>query len=474
MGRTNQQRRADRQRRAAQQQRRTAPAPEANGGASPSFTHFDSAAETRTFDDTALTKLVRTAAAFAVTTGENRTAFATAVGLLTEIDDAPGAPKRVRAMIERMLATALELLYEGGWQPADVAHLVKREVTLRAQRLMIGLIAQNARLHDAPTRAPRAWLGQLDDLGVFDVAKAAIIGGHPNVLANWSVTERLHTDEALTASLQVLGHMQLARRQSILIEPPSRWGSTNRGNFATPGAAGAARDEIDAKALKTIRALLAKAEGTTFEAEAEAFTTKAQELMTRHSIDAAVLASAARGSGAEIGVESRRVHIDNPYADEKATFLSVIARVNGARSIWSHTAGFVTLMGFPVDLHLTDLLFTSLLLQATRASAEATSRDRRTSTPSFRRAFLLSYAYRIGERLEAAQQHSAHEAEQQYGASLELVLADRRAAVEAAYTETFPDAQPMRSRRLDAAGYDAGRAAADRAQISAGAAISRA
>ncbi|NEA40757.1 DUF2786 domain-containing protein, partial [Streptomyces sp. SID11385] len=40
--------------------------------------------------------------------------------------------------------------------------------------------------------------------------------------------------------------------------------------------------------LTRIRALLAKAEATGFPEEAEALTTKAQELMARHSIDEAL------------------------------------------------------------------------------------------------------------------------------------------------------------------------------------------
>ena len=70
------------------------------------------------------------------------------------------------------------------------------------------------------------------------------------------------------------------------------------------------------------------------QAWAEAFTAKAQELMTRHSIDAAMLAVALHGTTApgQAGVASVRVHIDNPYAPEKATFLSMLAEVNSVRS----------------------------------------------------------------------------------------------------------------------------------------------
>ena len=53
------------------------------------------------------------------------------------------------------------------------------------------------------------------------------------------------------------------------------------------------------------------------------------------------------------------------------------------------------------------------------------------------------------------------------------ILADREAAVEEAYTTAFPNTRPMTRRSCDAAGWYAGRAAADRADIGAGAAIAK-
>jgi hypothetical protein len=401
-----------------------------------------------------------------------KTRFDNSVQALTAIEIGAATKGWVSEAIAGILHRLVGSLFEGGWQPADVAHLVKRERTMRAQRLAVALIAGQSREHDALTRAPEPWLSQLEDLGIHDPAKNILIGGHSEAFGRWSVVEKLHADERIAIALQVMTTLLRAPRLEFIVDPPSKWAASNRGSIPKPQSA-AARADIDAKALKLIRALLAKAEATTFEAEAEAFTAKAQEMMTRYSIDAAVLASAAKGHGSAIGIESRRVHIDNPYADEKATFLSIISDVNGARCIWSPSAGFATIMGFPVDLHLTDLLFTSLLVQATKASAEATSLDRRQRTPSYRRAFLIAYAIRIGERLEAAKRHMSAEAEHDYGDSLLPILADRQSAVDAAYEDAFPNSTPMRSRSLDAGGYHAGRAAADRAQIGTGEAISR-
>ena len=62
------------------------------------------------------------------------------------------------------------------------------------------------------------------------------------------------------------------------------------------------------------RALLAKAEATDDPAEAETFTAKAQELMTRHAVDEAVLRSSQQD---EIPVATRRVHLQPPDAGDR-------------------------------------------------------------------------------------------------------------------------------------------------------------
>ena len=455
MSRSSQQRRADKKRRATQQRRAAHDGPRTTPTSG-------------SLDDDALDQRLIRAAASDLGASIHREVLD---GFLrTQTGDDTVTLRRLMLRLDALVQRNLAALLDNGWQPADVAHTVKRNHTQRTQRLIVTHLATHARATGAADRAPFAWLGQLEDLGVFDPARGVIVGGHGEPLLTWSKSERLHEHDAIAAGLQLLTSTLKAPRLAWLIDPPSAWGATNKGAFPTPPTC---IGSVDAKALKLIRALLAKAEATNFDAEAETFSAKAQELMTRHSIDAAVLASAAQGSSAKFGVESRRVHIDNPYGDEKAVLLSVIADVNGARSVWSPNVGFCTVIGTPVDLQLTDLLFTSLLVQATRASAEATSRDRRSSTPSFRRAFLSAYADRIGERLEAAQHRVAAEAEKTYGSALVPILAEREAAVDAAFSEAFPDTVAMRSRRLDAAGWHAGRSAADRADIGAGAAITR-
>ena len=127
---------------------------------------------------------------------------------------------------------------------------------MRASRLITAFIAEHSRTHDAPTRAPHAWLGQLVDLGIVSPDRSSVVGGRGDHLATWARTERLHPEDALAGAVQVLAQVRQLPRMPIVVTPPSKWGATNKGT--EPAAR--ATDQIDAKALKLIRALLAKAE----------------------------------------------------------------------------------------------------------------------------------------------------------------------------------------------------------------------
>ena len=65
-------------------------------------------------------------------------------------------------------------------------------------------------------------------------------------------------------------------------------------------------------------------------------------------------------------VEARRVWLEDPYLEAKALLLANVASANRCRAVVDPRIGFSTLVGHPEDLDATDLLFTSLLVQATR------------------------------------------------------------------------------------------------------------
>ncbi len=352
----------------------------------------------------------------------------------------------------RALLSALAGAWERGWQPADVVHTVRRQGTSRAQRLVVTLIAEDARLTDAATRAPEVWVEQLRELG-------ALTAGVPDVVAAWHRAEGRPAGEAWREVLVLATTLRTLARIDQLVPPPSRWGTGAR-----RGQTGPAPD--DTRVLRRIRALLTKAESTEFPDEAEALTAKAQELMTRHAVDAALL-GADGGAPGRTAVATRRVHVDDPYVRAKTQLLGTVADANGVRLVWYQSLGTANLVGVAADLDAVELLFTSLLLQVGQAlGAAERAAGRRSASRAFRRAFLLGYAARIGERLTSARERATAAAAAEQGLDLLPVLRSRQVAVDEAFTELFPRVRSSRSRSsVDAGGYWAGRAAADSADV---------
>lgn len=214
--------------------------------------------------------------------------------------------------------------------------------------------------------------------------------------------------------------------------------------------------------LHKVRSLLAKAESTSFPEEAEALTAKAQQLMDRHAIDRAMLAASDPGTAST--PEGRRITVDAPYAREKFQLLSEVARANRCRAVLASYSRVATVVGFAEDQETVEMLYTSLLVQATTAML-ARGEGPATRTRRFRQSFLVAFAIRIGQRLEEADREVVAEADRAHGGGVLPVLASRAAAVEAHLDELFPDLQHRRVVVRDAAGWEAGTVAADRARL---------
>jgi hypothetical protein len=246
-----------------------------------------------------------------------------------------------------------------------------------------------------------------------------------------------------------------------------RVGPTPR-EWVAPGAADGTGDRdalLPGDAVVTkVRALLAKAESTDYPAEAEALTAKAQELITRHAIDRALLEPEPRDEPI-----ARRVHPDEPYAAAKSVLLAQVASANGCAAVWTEPLGFSTVFGYRDDVDTVELLNASLLVQATRAMTAAgrlAAPGARTRSRSFRRAFLFGFAHQIGERLREASAHETAEADARAGGSLLPVLARRGEAVDDAVRTAFPGATFGRRHSVsDGAGWSAGRAAGQIASL---------
>ena len=224
-------------------------------------------------------------------------------------------------------------------------------------------------------------------------------------------------------------------------------------------------DGADARILAKVRGLLAKAESTTFPDEAEALSAKAQELMARHAISAVL----ARPDSRPETPGGRRIPLEDPYADAKSLLLSAVARANRCRSVQVVGLAHATVLGFETDLVAVELLFTSLLVQASRAMLAAGRDDRRARQRGFRSSFLSAYGMRVGQRLEASTAAEVTGADEAHHGRLLPVLAARSDAVEDAVHAMFGHGLTSRPARIsDHHGWVAGHAAADLADLAVG------
>ena len=356
-----------------------------------------------------------------------------------------------------MLVTTVALMWHHGWQPSELVRQVRRALSRDAADLVAAAVLVDDRRRGDQVKHLR-WQGQIDALAVgasvdwssgdarsnrwmhvwVDAASDGRTGGG-------GVVEVI---DALMSELTSLGALPR------LLPPP--------GETECDAVGVLLADDTDDPVLARVRALLAQAESTTFPAEAEVFTAKAQAMMSRHAIDEAMVRHAAGNRDRPITV---RLPIDVPYAAEQAVLLHVVADAGRCRSISMSNYAMSTLIGAATDVRRVEILFTSLLLQAQAAlNHEAASggagshrRSRR-----FRAGFLAGYASRIGDRLHEERERAESDA----GAEVLPVLARQSQAVDDELDRLFSDRITRGgSKARDLAGWDAGTDAADRARL---------
>ncbi|MEV7772041.1 DUF2786 domain-containing protein [Kitasatospora sp. NPDC086791] len=369
--------------------------------------------------------------------------------------------------------TAVGRCWSAGWRPADLVRVVRRGLKPVHLALAVDLIAAEDRRHPAAA-LDRRWREQLREL------EAEVWWpGDEQYLGAFAHRHRLDRFALATAVLELLRTWgRLPPIAPVGPVPgrtarPQRSGPQQHGpQHSGPQHSGAMTGEP--RMLARIRALLAKAESTEYPEEAEALTAKAQQLMAQHSIDEALLAAAGADRDTPAAL---RIGVDNPYEGPKTMLLDAVAAANRCRVVWAKEFGFCTVVGFDGDLDGVELLYTSLLVQATHALNKAGSgRDSRSK--AFRQSFLVAYAARIRERLTAATERTTSAAAagrhlREDGTEEQLLpderllpaLAARSEAVDEEVGRLFPKLVSQRVRVSDGEGWAAGRAAADRAAL---------
>ncbi|GAA2528435.1 DUF2786 domain-containing protein [Pilimelia columellifera] len=355
-------------------------------------------------------------------------------------------PRPVDQAILAGLRRHVSQAWRRGWLPADLLRLVRRDFgDLRHGMTMDAVVAELDQ--HGPAGVASSWRAQLGEATRWWADDATWA-------SEWATGRRVDRMAMVAVAADVLALLSDLPRLPLLGPPPGQ-----PGHVTTAG-----EDGLDERTLGRVRALLAKAESTTFAEEAEAYTRKAQELIARHRVDRALVAAA---SPLRAAPTATRVGVDAPYEAENSLLLAGVATANRCRSVWSTNLGFATVFGFADDVRLVELLYTSLLVQAGVAmAAVGAGRDRagRSMRRSFRQSFLAAYAVRIGQRLDDASRLENERAAAGQPALLP-VLAARDEAVTTRAERMFPKLSATRLRIKDGAGATAGRDAADQALL---------
>jgi hypothetical protein len=366
---------------------------------------------------------------------------------------------------ECLLLDQIDAIWAGGWQPAELLRQGRRGCSTAAAGRVVGVGIATDHAGRRSVTIDGRWVAQVEAL------ELPAVNGKPGWIRSWAQREGFDRSQVASTLVDVLANLAWLPKLDPILPPPGSAGSgpADMARHRSDEAVGAETNPV----LERIRALLAKAESTTFESEAEAFTAKAQELMTRYAIDAAVVSgqSDQAGSNAERPV-AIRVPIDPPYVDAKSLLLQTVAEAGRCRSMFHLNLDLSTVVGFPGDVAAVQMLFTSLLVQAQTALNEAAKKapaGARPRSQGYRSAFLLAYTNRIGERLREINDAVISEAEAEYGSSFLPVLRSRSAAVDDFIDTRFGETMSAPVRRgRDAAGWAGGRLAADNAQLSFG------
>jgi hypothetical protein len=348
--------------------------------------------------------------------------------------------------VEAIFASTMRGMFAAGWAPIDLSEVSRRRVDAAGSSYLIDAAAAVTAEYPAHLVDPR-WLAQLDQID----GRLWWDRRRPQ-LGQWAARHGMARYEALTMVIELLGVCDALPQVEGVLPPPG-----------TPGVGSVRPIEAEQeRILAKVRALLAKAESTDFDGEAESLSAKAQELMSRYALDRAMLDHA---QGARQQATLCRIWIDNPYVTAKAMLVDAVASANRCRTVLDNRFGCMTIVGDQGDLRVVELLATSLLLQGARAmlsiGSQRTRRDV-SRTRSYRQAFLVAYASRIRERLRTASEATVSAIDD---SRLLPVLSSRIHAVDELMEKTFPRLVQKRVSVSNAAGWGAGTAAADLAQL---------
>jgi len=217
--------------------------------------------------------------------------------------------------------------------------------------------------------------------------------------------------------------------------------------------------------IERVSALLAKAEASPFPEEADAFSAKAQELISRHALDIAEVRRAGEDMLGFVGQEE--IPMSGSYTYERAAIWSMASKANRCRILMNKAYGSrrvtrIHLIGREHDRRLVRVLAASLETQAlSRLPSRAGDAYGEPTLTSVRRSFLIGYVHQLQRRL--AETNQSAEADYAAATSQSLRLADDE--LDRYIDEHFNAGQDRSRARIDSASFEAGQLAAAGADV---------
>lgn len=272
-----------------------------------------------------------------------------------------------------------------------------------------------------------------------------------------------------------------------------RWAVTgvrdDGGMDAFRSAKESAKEDVAAK----VRKLLAQAEDPAATAcEAQSFSAKAQQLMSKYSIDLAMVTDIAHADQ----LVGRGWAVGNPYARHKVSLINAVARANDCRTVFHDLPDGrkrIDVVGYPDDVEWVQALSRSLEIQLAGALAGALrGRPPNVHGRTFSVAFIQGFIVEVASRLQNARREAAAAAQrscdeqrrsasrlaleaalstaEEAAGSVALVLVAKNQRVEEEFKVRHPGTRTVYSQvRLRSwSGYAPGRAAGSRASLARG------
>ncbi len=211
-----------------------------------------------------------------------------------------------------------------------------------------------------------------------------------------------------------------------------------------------------------VRKLLAKAQRTSNEAEAEAFSRKAAQLMAAHRLDPERIAQDPDDHLDTIEIGLGR----GPYVRARLALITAIASSSGCAVVYrsEETETIAMVAGYRSDLEALEVMYTSLHAQAAVRMAQERSFDA-AATRSWRRSFLFGYANEIQSMLEESMRTESRGHPDSGNRLMPAVIDRDRRVREFADSAWGPTRRARRPARPNMLGFLAGRQEAGHADL---------